>query len=65
MTSLEQLVQAKADLDDLRQRIESFALGDRPQSPPVSLLREEARLQSLVTWFEAVERDRVAAERAS
>lgn len=65
MTSLEQLTQAKADLDDVRQRIESFSLGDRPQSPPVSLLREEARLETLVKWYEAVERDRLAVEHAS
>lgn len=65
MTSQEQLTQAKADLEDLRQRIEAFSWGDRPSSPPVSLLREEARLENLVKWYEAVERDRIAAEKAS
>lgn len=65
MTSAEQLKQARTELDAIKQRIEAFSLGDRPPSPPVSLLREEARLESLVKWFESVERDRVAVESAS
>lgn len=49
----EKLTEARESLSDIRVRIQSYSFGDRPQSPPAELLREERRVQAIVAWWEA------------
>lgn len=49
----EKLAEARAALSDVRARIESYSYGDRPSSPPANLLREERRVRSIISWWEA------------
>lgn len=51
----EKLAEARAALSDVRTRIQSYSFGDRPQSPPASLLREERRVLAVVKWWEGEE----------
>lgn len=54
-TNLRKLAEAREALRAVRARIEAFDGGDRPPSPPASLLREEQRLLTRVGWLEEVE----------
>lgn len=47
---------ARKALAEVTSKIESYNVGDRPQSPPVRLLKEELRLRSLVEWYAERER---------
>lgn len=63
MTNTEKLAEAREELEDIVKRIEAFDGGDRPSSPPASLLMEEARLRGLVDWYEQAERERIEREK--
>lgn len=52
MTAHEKLSEARAHLAFITTTIEGYSLGDRPQSPPVSLLREERRIRAVVAWWQ-------------
>lgn len=52
MTPAEKLAEAREHLSDIRTQIQSYSYGDRPQSPPVGLLRDEQRALVVVAWWE-------------
>lgn len=49
----EKLAQTRIALAAVTAQIETYALGDRPSSPPVSLIREERRLRAIAAWYRA------------
>lgn len=53
MNASEKLSEARAHLSDIQVRIQSYSYGDRPQSPPASLLKEERRVLAIVAWWQA------------
>lgn len=60
MTAHEKLAEARAHLAFITATIEGYSLGDRPQSPPVSLRRDERRVRAVVAWWQN-EVDRLSA----